>query len=105
MSVGLDIAPGRPQQHFGDLSEDELCGRQVETLRRVQLVFVTGPKRRAVELKLWALLSRASAGSEACAFSDDVHVAAMVRLWNSAAQSQLDVNSIGHRSASGLARM
>jgi predicted O-methyltransferase YrrM len=100
-----DFTSGRLEQRIGDLSRPGYFGEQLETLRRAQLIFVDGPKDRVFEPKLWALLSRALAGTGAIVLFDDIRVANMVSFWHSVASPKLDVTSIGHWSGSGLVRL
>lgn len=75
----------------------------METLRRVQPVFVIRLDHRAVGPNLWAPLSSGSAGWAASVTSDVVRVREWFEFWNSVARAMIDMNSIGHWS--GLASL
>jgi predicted O-methyltransferase YrrM len=100
-----DFASGRVEQRLGDLADESFFSRELETLRRAQLIFVDGPKDRSFEVSFTARLMESLAGSGIVVIYDDIRVLNMVTFWDRLQLPKLDLTSFGHWSGTGLARL
>lgn len=93
---------GRLEQRIGDLSQPQFLEREIDTLKRADLIFVDGPKDGVFEPKFCSDVLPRLADKRRLVVFDDIRLMNMVQLWRDLPFTKLDATSLGHWSGTGL---
>lgn len=92
----------RLEQRIGDLTEKTFLGREIDTLRVADLIFVDGPKDGVFEQTFCdQVISRLTDRPRLVVF-DDICRLNMLQLWRDLPFAKLDATSLGHWSGTGM---
>jgi len=97
-----DFQDGRLEQRLGNLADQDFFQKNVELMKKADLIFIDGPKDVVFETTFFNNLDKIHFDSSPLLVIDDIKLWNMLKIWRNIKKPKLDITSFGHWSGTGL---